>query len=124
MPAIAERDLSFKEADVQKVGYSIPIDGGTNATIGNTTAIVVSHAPIVNGMYKLEKGKAQKIWLIALLTTDSNELETDYALSVEKLPFYVDVGEKELQSRQLNPSELQYYKTKEVELNTGNYPKR
>jgi hypothetical protein len=33
----------------------------------------------------------------------------------------MDRGEDELQRLQLNPSELQYYVTKEVELNTGNF---
>jgi len=123
MPAITERGLSW-ESTTEKVGYVLTEDQDDSRTNGTVTAVVLSHAPIVNGMYKLEKGKAQKMWLIALLTTNEDELETDYALQVQKLPFYVDTGDTKLQTRQLNPSELQYYVTKEVELNTGNFPKK
>lgn len=120
MPIIAERGLAW-ESEAKKVGYTLRENGEDIMTNGKATGIVLSSAPIVNGMYKLEKGNAHKMTLLVILTTSSTESESDYALQVDKLPFYVDKGDQGLQTLQLNPSELQYYVTKEVELNTGNF---
>ncbi len=119
MPIMAERGLQW-ESDAKKVGYSLREDSENIQINGKATGIVLSNAPIVNGMYKLEKGKAYTMQLVVVFTTASNTLETDYALQVDRLPFYVDRGNDGLQTLQLNPSELQYYVTKEVELNTDN----
>jgi hypothetical protein len=117
MPVYAERGL-LHASSAQKVGYSLREDGKEVTLQGTTIGMAVSKAPIVNGMYKLEKGKAQKMTLYVILTTSSTTLEMDYALQVDKLPFYVDIGKKDLQTQGLNPSELQYYVTKQVELNS------
>lgn len=117
MPIFAERGLAW-ESTLKKVGYTLREDAKDIATNGKASAIVLSNAPIVDGMYKLEKGKAQKMTLVVVFTTASTTPETDYALQVDRLPFYVDKGNKQLQTLQLNPSELAYYVTKEVELNT------
>jgi hypothetical protein len=121
MPGISKQGLAWGSTE-KNVGYTIKADGETT-TVGKVTSAVISKAPAVDGMYKLEKGKAQKMWLVVLYETNKDTKETDYALQVDHLPFYVDIEKNELATRQLNPSELQYYVTKEVELNTGNYKK-
>jgi len=120
MPVIAQRDLAW-ESTQKKAGYSFTENGSHIHTQGTAAALVVSDAPIVDGMYKIEKGSAKKMTLLAFLITDPKAHEDDYALQVTKLPYYVDKGADELDALQLNPSELQYYVTKEVELNTGNF---
>ncbi len=117
MPVYAERGL-LHASTAQKVGYSLHKDGKKITLQGTTIGMAVSKAPIVNGMYKLEKGKAQKMTLYVILTTSSTTPEMDYTLQVDKLPFYVDIGKKDLQTQGLNPSELQYYITKQVGLNS------
>jgi hypothetical protein len=120
MSGTASRNLP-KDTGSDRLGFEIVADGHDVTTKGKTTAAILSGAPAVAGQYKLEKDKAQKLWLIVLYETDKDTLETDYALSVTHLPFFVDMGETEKDERKLNPSELQYYITPEVELNTGNF---
>jgi hypothetical protein len=119
MPIAVERDLLW-ENDQKKVGYSLRND--EEVVQGGTTAgLVLSSAPIVDGMYKIAKGTVEKMTLFVVLTTPADAHEMDYALQVDALPYFMDRGEDELQRLQLNPSELQYYVTKEIELNTGNF---
>lgn len=120
MPIVAERDLPW-ENDEKKVGYSLTHDESDTTSLGTTTGLVLSTAPIVDGMYKIEKGTSAKMTLFVVLTTQDDAYETDYALQVDALPYYVDYGDEELSKLQLNPSELVYYTTKRIELNTGNY---
>lgn len=119
MPIGIERNLAW-ENDEKKVGYTVRND--EEIVSGGTTAgLVLSSAPIVDGMYKIAKGTVEKMTLFVVLTTPADAHEMDYALQVDALPYFVDRGGDELQKLQLNPSELQYYVTKEVELNTGNF---
>lgn len=120
MPVVAVRNLS-EENSRSKVGYTVHENGETVTTEGTAAAIVLSKAPIVDGMYKIQKGIAQKMTLLVLYVSDEDALEEDYSLQVDWLPFNVDQGDGKFQELQLNPSELQYYVTKEVELNTGNF---
>ena len=120
MPVIAERGL-LHDSDEEKVGYTLRENGDEVRTEGIAAGLVLSTTPIVDGMYKIAKGTAQKMTLLVLLVTDKDALETDYALQVEKLPYYVDRGGDEPDALELNTSELQYYVTKEVELNTGSF---
>ena len=117
MPIVAERNLAH-ESEEKKVGYFFTEDTGELKAEGTSAALVLSAAPIVNGMYKIEKGVAQKMTLLAVLAVDDSVEEEDFALQVQRLPYYVDKGGDELVALQLNPSELQYYKTEEIELNT------
>jgi hypothetical protein len=116
MPIIAERNL-LRESSEKKVGY-VFTDNGKNKEEGTSVALVLSSAPIEKGMYKIAKGAAQKMTLLAFLSVDERVTEEDFALHVQKLPYYVDKGGKALEALQLNPSELQYYLTNEIELNT------
>jgi hypothetical protein len=119
MPIMAERNLPW-ENDQKKVGYTLRNDKDV-VTSGTTSGLVLSSAPIVDGMYKIAKGTVERMTLFVLLTTPSDAYEMDYALQVDALPYYMDKGEDELMKLQLNPSELTKYVTKEVELNTGNF---
>lgn len=120
MPIMAERNL-MQDSDQKEVGYGLYENGTDLQTQGTTAGLVLSSAPVVNGMYKIEKDNAQKMTLFVIFSTPKNQHEDDYALQITKLPYYVDMGNGELQMQQLNLSELQYYVTKEVELNTGNF---
>lgn len=121
MPVLAERNLT-NDSSIQKVGYSIQDDDNGVVEHGTTYGMVVAKAPIVDSMYKLEKGKAQKMTLYIIYTTASTTPEADYKLQVDSLPFYVDIKSngkiEDLETRQLNPSELIYYVTRNVELNS------
>lgn len=116
MPVLAERGLAWKSS-IHKLGYSLTVNGATSSSIGTAEGIVLSKAPIVNGMYKIAKGTGVSMTLLVLETTPKNTTKAAHALQVDQLPFYVDMGKKELKTRQLNPSELQYYVTKSVTLN-------
>jgi hypothetical protein len=113
MPVIAERNLAWESSE-HKLGYSIRDNENDEVTQhGKTVGIVLSSAPIVDGMYKISKDTAQKMTLVVVLSTTDTE-KGSYKLQVDQLPYYVDIGEKELQVRQLNPSELTYYVTSPV----------
>jgi hypothetical protein len=118
MPVMAVRNLS-EENSRTKVGYSIREESETLTTKGSAVGIVLSKAPIVNGMYTLEKGIAHKMTLLVIYTTPKDALEEDYALQVDWLPYNINRNDGREGELQLNSSELQYYVTKEVELNTG-----
>lgn len=116
MPVLAER---AEDGDSNKINYTLIENDDVVKTKGTTLGMAVAKLPIVDGMYKIEKGTAQKMTLYVVLTTPSDTLEDDYALQVTHLPYFVDKGGKEKVMEYLNPSELQYYLTKEIELNTG-----
>jgi hypothetical protein len=116
MPGVTKRDLLWGTNE-DKIGYTFRNESGEVQKEGTVTAAVISRAPRADGMYILEKGKAQKMWLVALLETKKGAEPQNYKLQVDSLPFYVDMGAKEKDVRQLNPSELQYYVTPSVELN-------
>lgn len=118
MPGVTERGLTWGSKE-EKVGYTLRGKDGVITTEGKATAAIISKAPAADGLYTLEKGKAQKMWLAVLFETDKDAKVRDYVLQVDSLPFYVDTGNKDLDVRQLNPSELQYYVTPSVTLNTG-----
>jgi hypothetical protein len=115
MPGVAKEGLLFENKE-KKVGFTIKNEDGVTVTSGKTTAAIISKAPSVDGMYKLEKGKAQKMWLVAILETEKDTPTEKYKLQVESLPFDVDMNTKK-DERKLNPSELQYYVTPAVKLN-------
>jgi hypothetical protein len=119
MPIAVERGLTSQN-DEKKVGYTLRNDEKILES-GTAAGLVLSSAPIVDGMYKIAKGTVEKMTLFVVLITPEDAREMDYRLQVDALPYYVDRDEEQLQKLQLNPSELQYYATKEVELNTGNF---
>lgn len=119
MPIVSTRGLSH-ESDAPQVGFTLREDGEEAVTHGTAAGLVLSGAPIVDGMYKIAKDTAQKMTLFVVFATEADTLEADYALQIDRLPYYVDKGDDELQELSLNPSELQYYITPEIELNSAN----
>ncbi len=82
-------------------------------------AVVFANAPIVDGMYKLEKGKAHTMTLVAVYKAGADTQQNEYALQVDELPYYVSQEDGTQTYLKLNPSELQYYMTPMALLNEG-----
>jgi hypothetical protein len=118
MPILAERGLAWG-SDKQSIGYTLRDGNGAVVTQGDAFGLAVSNAPIVGETYKIEKGKAQKMTLYIILKTATTTPTSRYALQVDQLPFYVDIGKKTFETRQLNPTELKYYVTEAVKLNVA-----
>lgn len=117
MPILAARNLPWKSEE-HKAGYSINAEEAGTKMQGTSAGIVVANLPVVNGMYKIAKGAAQKMTLLVLYTAPKGSAKDAYSLQVGQLPYYVDrkgTG-KDLETLQLNPTELQYYVTEKIEL--------
>lgn len=115
LPVLAVRDQKHG-SEVKSVGFSVFEDGEEATDAGATQAIVLADAPLANGMYRVPAGTANHFTLAVILTTDEDTPETDYTVAMTDLPFY---SGDELTYMYLNPSELQYYSTPEVELNSN-----
>ena len=101
-----------------RLGFSVMEDGKTLSDAGSALAVVGSNAEITDDeMYKVPKGTKQQFRLFVILTTENDAAEADYAILVTDLPFY---RYEEREYMKLNPSELQYYLTPEVEFNSDN----
>lgn len=116
MPTVSKRASASVSID-EKVAYTLTNKDKSVQTEGTALGAVLSGAPIVNGMYKIDKGTAHKLWLAVVVTTPDSSKETNYALQVTQLPYYLDEGKNGLLPLHLNPSELQYYVTKGITLN-------
>lgn len=114
MPIMAVRDLAH-DSGTENLGFEILEGGDTATTTGTAVGLVLSNAEIIDGMYKVPKGYVGKFTLVVLYSVTPGNDETDYALHVQELPFKMGT-DKEYQH--LNETELQYYVTKKVELNT------
>lgn len=114
LPVFAERDLAFN-SDAMKAGYQFIVDEETTLADGLSAGFVTSDATMQDGLYYVPAGEVRFFTLHVLLQVPSDYPETDdVALNVSELPFYV--GEDRRYER-LNPPELQYYTTPEVDLN-------
>lgn len=118
MPIIAERGLDHG-SDEKKLGYTLREDGIEEIKHGKSVAVVFANAPIVDGMYKLEKGKAHTMTLVVVYTAGAQTQENEYAVQVDELPYYIASEDGTMQYLKLNPSELQYYITPTALLNEG-----
>ena len=115
MPVFGERNLPFG-AEEDALGYVI-LEDRFASDVGTAEGIVLSNAERVGAMYKIPKGTAAKMTLGIIFTIPEDALEADYQLQIQELPFYA--GDDRMY-RRLNPSELQYYITPEIELNEAN----
>lgn len=113
MPIVPVRDLAH-DSHSKNLGFEILEDGDNATTEGTATGIVLSGAPIVDGMYRTPADRFTQFMLVVLFTVPDEAEENDYALHVQELPFYMG-DDREYQK--LNPSELQYYVTPTVSLN-------
>jgi hypothetical protein len=134
MPILANRNKDFDDKGTN-VGYSILFDNKTESKATTTTmssataqatlnysvlpgkakAIVLSEAQIKDGRYYLPKGKSGTFTLIAVVDMSKSIIKEDISLLMTALPFTMIDDGKRIEAR-LNPSELQYYKTPEVNL--------
>lgn len=134
MPILTDRNKKF-DGTGSDAGYSILFNGkneakattsvltsdiataSLNYTIlpGKSKAIVLSKAEIKDGRYYLPKGKSETFTLIALVDLTKTSLKDDVSLLMTSLPFTMMDKGKKIEAR-LNPSELQYYKTPEVDV--------
>ena len=118
IPVLAVRDQEY-DSDVKSLGYEILEESEEQTDRGVTQAIVFKkneNVTIEDGMYKVPKGYKGSFTLAVVYTTDKALFEADYAVQVTDLPFYWE--NKKYQH--LNETELQYYITPEVELNSDN----
>ncbi len=116
MPIVTERGLQATSTKFS-VGYDLLSEDDEVLNIGSMAAIVLADdedIQIKNGQYYLPQGKSAEFTFIALVTTPAGET-TDASLLITHLPFIMVKAGEEVPAR-LNPSEMQYYRTPEVEL--------
>ena len=118
MPIGAVRGLEFATTSPY-VGYDLLKDSETLVTGGESYSLVLSNAKIQNNEYYVPKGQGATFTLVTLvkLGTDTASLNDDakISLQVTSLPFKIISGGKASNNR-LNPSELQYYLTPEIDV--------
>jgi hypothetical protein len=116
LPIVPARSVAT-EAGKKDLTYTILDESEDVSGYGETVGVVVSNAEMRNGMYFVPKGEAKRFTLIVLLvepeTAPKNSL--DLALQVTNLPFTMKKEGLSLGAR-LNPSELKYYITPEVDV--------
>ncbi len=81
---------------------------------GTAVGIVLSSLPLEDGMYRIPKGKAARFTLLVIYTAQNNE-DADFRAHVTSLPFMFGTDLK----LQLNPSELKYYTTEYLSLQSS-----
>lgn len=94
------------------ISYTLQNDEGEQVSNVQSAGIVLGNAPIEDGVYKVPKGEKRAFTLLVIASATAEMKTTDMYTQVQYLPFSFD-GEEPLQ---LNPSELQYYKTPSVTL--------
>jgi len=119
MPVVAVRQ-SVADNDTLAVGYKMVDSEGEATQIGDSVGLVLSKAKYVDGAYVVPKGKAASFTLLVLVQATDDELtaydaEQDLALQVTALPFVMKAEGIKIKAN-LNPSELKYYKTPELDI--------
>ena len=134
LPILASRNKNF-EASGPNAGYTVLFNGKTEAKVASSTmqtndvnlklnysilpgkakAIVLSDAQIKDGRYFLPKGKSGTFTLVAIVDMSTIANKDDMSLLMTSLPFTMIDNGKRMEA-QLNPSELQYYKTPTLDL--------
>ena len=119
MPVGAVRGLKHGDASPY-LGYSLVKNGEEVITDGEATALVLSSTKVENGSYIVKRGEAANFVLFALVTLPAIEVEDDedydLALQVTSLPFVMTAADGTKTKGQLNPSELQYYVTPNLDI--------
>ena len=82
---------------------------------GKSKALVLSNAEIKDGRYYLPKGKSGTFTLVALVDLNKAPTKENVSLLMTSLPFTMIDKSTKIEAK-LNPSELQYYRTPEVDL--------
>lgn len=92
-------------------GYQLEADGQVT-DVGSTTALMVSNAKIVDGMYRVPAGETATFFAISYGKFKSPDTEA-YAMRLIEVPFFVG-ADREVQN--FNPSELRKFTTGEVKV--------
>jgi hypothetical protein len=95
-----------RSTEKSDTSVSYDVLSNTEETSGSSTGIILSDAPLRDGMYVVPKGKMMNFTLLVFYTPKST-VATEYHLAVTHLPFSFN-GTQQLR---LNPSELKYYQT-------------
>lgn len=115
MPIVPERKEASSTEQARTMTYAFVDKEGNESALGESTAVVVSNAEIRDGHYFIPRGEGKRMTLIALLSLPQTLVYEPYDLSllVTNLPFTIVTDQAEYQN-QLNPSELQYYRTPSI----------
>ncbi len=119
MPIGAVRGLEFGTTSPY-AGYIIQDDEKNVETGGSAYSIVLSNAKVVGNEYYLPAGKSATFTLVTLLNLTPEMItpkdgDRDLSLLMTSLPFTMMKEGKAMPGR-LNPSELQYYVTPELDI--------
>lgn len=102
------------------LSYQLVDDRDGASQYGKTTGIVLSDAGIRQGMYFVPRGQAKRFVLVVVLNeVDGAPIDRslDLALQVTNLPFTMEALNEPMKIQgKLNPSELIYYVTPEVDI--------
>lgn len=111
MPIMAQNTTATNST---MVSYEILNEDDDVVTTGTAMGIVLSNASLDSDgtMYVTPKGFLKTFTLAVFFTPEKSDANKKYRLQVTYLPFNFD-GTQQLK---LNPSELQYYKTKLISL--------
>lgn len=115
MPIVTERGLQATSTKFS-VGYDLMSEDDEVLDIGSSAAVVLSgdeDIQIKDGRYYLPQGRSAEFTFVALVTTPAGE-SSDASLLITHLPF-ITINDGKALDQHLNPSELQYYRTPEVE---------
>lgn len=115
LPIATTRNLRHGESDTT-LGYTIQTDDNQIVTGGDSAAIVLSNAKLVDGMYRVPAGTNATFVLTAFYKLDAATPDDRFKIQVEQLPF-VAALESSNDQRSLNPSELKKYVTPSLALN-------
>ncbi len=116
LPIVPERKIETKDQS-RIMTYALFDDSEEETDYGESTAVVLSNAEIRDGYYFVPRGTGKRFVLAALLMLPETapERSLDLALLVTNLPFTIVNNAGKLPN-QLNPSELKYYLTPEVDI--------
>ena len=119
MPIGAVRGIQFGDASPY-LGYTLLQDSETVVASGTTAGLVLSKAKIVDNEYFVPKGEVATFTLVTIVKVSPDLVpveakDYDLSMQVTSLPFTI-IKDKSEVSAQLNPSELKYYITPELDL--------
>ncbi len=113
MPIFAKRS---NDPEYGTLGYNIVDEDGDIVADGQSVGMVFSNASFANGQYQIDRGVLKTMELFVLFDPkDMKVKDTEKLfLQVTSLPFVMIDRENNQFKGSLNPSELQYYITPEI----------
>lgn len=103
-PIIANTGLTQNE-----VSYSITAADGNKMYVPSAAFITATHAVVENNYYKLAYGKKSDFTLAVIATIPKSE--TEYSLTVTKMPFILINKDNSTRLSEYTPTNLANYKT-------------